>query len=128
MLKPFCYDIHASSHSSHLEDFQLLAHLEPLLQVSLCHGLLSMVWPLPVCPSVTFHILDVYMMDPTGAIFKVFNCYLLLKRMSDGAKTWWKAWGQHGDLESIKLFRFDIQDGHHGSHLETLLITSAPES
>ena len=28
LLKPFCYDIHDGCHSSHLEDLQLLAHLE----------------------------------------------------------------------------------------------------
>ena len=35
-----------------------------------------------------------------------------------------KASGQHGDLELLKWFHSDIQDGHH---LETLQITSAPE-
>ena len=25
---------------------------------------------------------------------------------------WWKAPGQHGDLELLKWFRSDIQDGH----------------
>ena len=44
--------------------------------------------------------------------------------MSDGAETWWKASGQHGDLEFLKWVRSDIQGGHHGSHLENLQITS----
>ena len=35
--------------------------------------------------------------------------------------------GQHEDLELLKWFHSDIQDGHHGSHLENLQITSAPE-
>ena len=38
-----------------------------------------------------------------------------------------KASGQHGDLELLKWFRSDIKDGYHGSHLENLQITSAPE-
>ena len=28
--------------------------------------------------------------------------------------------GEHGDLELLKWFRSDIQDGHHGSHLGNL--------
>ena len=67
------------------------------------------------------------MMASMAAILKVFNCYLLLNGKSDGVETWWKALGQHGDLELLKRFRSDIQDGHHGSHLETLQITFAPE-
>ena len=35
--------------------------------------------------------------------------------------------GQQGDLELLKWFRSDIQDGHHGSHLELLQIISAPK-
>ena len=35
--------------------------------------------------------------------------------------------GADGDLELLKLFRSDIQDVHHGSHLENLEITSATE-
>ena len=61
------------------------------------------------------------------AILKVFNCYLLLNIKLDGEETWWKASGQHGNLELLKWFRSDIQDGHHGSHLESLQITSATE-
>ena len=58
---------------------------------------------------------------------KVFNCYLLLNSKLDGAETWCKASGHHGDLELLKWFRSDIQDGHHGSHLENLQITSSTE-
>ena len=47
--------------------------------------------------------------------------------MSDGAETLWKATGQPGDLELLKWFRSDFQDGHHSSHFENLQITSAPE-
>ena len=43
--------------------------------------------------------------------------------MSDGTETWWKAMGQHRDLELLKWFRSDIQDDHHGSHLQNLQIT-----
>ena len=46
--------------------------------------------------------------------------------MSDGAETW-KASGQHGDLKLLKWFHSDIQEDHHGSHLEILQITSATE-
>ena len=60
-----------------------------------------------------------------AAILKVVICYLLPNGKSDGAKTWGKASGQHGDLESLKWFLSDIQDDHHGSHLENLNITSA---
>ena len=62
-----------------------------------------------------------------AAIFKVFNCHLLSNRKSNGAETLWKASGQHGDLELLKCFLSNIQDGHHGSHLEILPITFAPE-
>ena len=39
----------------------------------------------------------------------------------------WKALGLHGDLELLKWFHSAVQDGHQGSHLESLHITSAPE-
>ena len=99
---------------------------------SLCCGLLTMVCPSSICLSVTFHILDisiriVSMMAAMVAILKVFSCYLLPNSKSDGAETLWKASGQHGDLELLKLFRSGIQDGHHGSRLESLQITSAPK-
>ena len=88
-----------------------------------------MVRPSSVRTSATFYILNIFiriisMMVAMAAILKVFNCYLLTK--SDGAEIWWKAFGQHGDLELLKWFRSDLQDGHHGSHLENLQITSAP--
>ena len=60
-----------------------------------------------------------------AAILKVFSCYLLPNSKSDGADTWWKASAQHRDLELLKWFRSDTQDGHHGSHIENLQITSA---
>ena len=118
LLKWFCYDIHDGCH---LEDLQLLAHL--------CHGLLTMVHPSSVCPSVSYHIFDISiisMMLTMVAILKVFNCYLLPNRQSDRVETQWKASGQHGDLELLEGFCSDIQDGHHGS-LENLQITSAPK-
>ena len=31
---------------------------------------------------------------------------------------------QHGDLELLKLFRFDVQDDHDGDHLRILQTTS----
>ena len=58
------------------------------------------------------------------AILKAFIYYLLSNCKSDGAKTWWKASAQYGDLVLLKLFLSDMQDGHH---LENLQITSAPE-
>ena len=58
------------------------------------------------------------------ANLKVFSCYLLLNSKSDGVETWLKALGQHEDLELLKLICSDIQDCHHGSHLENLQITS----
>ena len=42
-----------------------------------------------------------------------------------GAETWWKASEQQGDLELLKWFHSDIQDGHHGSHIENFQNTSA---
>ena len=63
------------------------------------------------------------MMVAMVAILEVFNCYLLPNSKSDGVETWWKASGQHGDLEMLKWFRSDIQDGNNGSHLEDLHIT-----
>ena len=79
-----------------------------------------------------FHIFNISiriisMMVTMVAILKVFNGYLLPNHKSDGAETQWKASGQHGDLELLKCFCSDSQDGHHGSHLENLQITSAPK-
>ena len=42
------------------------------------------------------------------AILKIFNCYLLPNHMSNGAETWRKALGQHGNLELLKWFSSDI--------------------
>ena len=67
------------------------------------------------------------MIATMAAILKVLNCYLPPNNKLDGVETWWKAFGQHGDLELLKWFHSDIQDGHHGSHLENLPITSAIE-
>ena len=61
-------------------------------------------------------------MATTAAILKTFSCYLP-PNVSDRADTWWMASGQHGHLELLKSFRFDIQDGH----FEILQTTSAPE-
>ena len=124
LLKLFCNDIRDGCHSSHLEDLQLLAHL--------CSGLLTMVHPSSACPSVSFHIFDIsiriiIMMVTMAVILKVFNCYLLPNCKSDGAETWWKSSGQHGDLELLEWFHSDIQFGYRGSHLENVQITSAPE-
>ena len=98
------------------------------LSWSLCCGLLTMVHPSSICLSVTFHILDISiriisMLAAMAAILKVFSCYLSNSK-SDGAKTWWKAYWQHGDLELLKWFRSGIQNGHHGSRRENLQITS----
>ena len=87
------------------------------------NGLLTMVRPSSVCPSATFHIFDISI----RIVSNVISCYLLPNHKLDGAKTWWKAWGEHGDLELLKWFHSDIQIGHHGSHLESLQIISAPE-
>ena len=113
----FCYDIQYGRHSSNLENLLLLADLELCLSC----GLLTMVWPSHVCPSVTFYIFYitirvVSMMATMVAILKVFSCYLLPNSKLNGAETWWRA-----------LVPFDIQDDHHGSRLENLQITSAPE-
>ena len=43
-----------------------------------------------ICMSVTFHIFDISMMDTTVAVLKIFSCYLLPNRKSDGAETCWK--------------------------------------
>ena len=95
LLETFCYDI------------GLVSLPRALLQVSLCHGLLIMVRPSSLYPSVTFHIFDisiriVSMMATMAAILKVISCYLLPNSKLDGAETWWKASGQHGDLELLK--------------------------
>ena len=70
------------------------------------------------------------MMTVMVAIFKVFSSHLLPNGKLSGVETWRKALGQHGDLEMLKWFRSDIQDGHHGSYgsrLESLHLLSAPE-
>ena len=96
-----------------------------------------MLWSVNHGPSLihmsicTFHIFDISirmisMMAGIVTILKVFSCYLLLNHKSDGAETLWKALGQHGDLELLKWFCSVIKDGHYGSHLENLQMTSAP--
>ena len=68
-------------------------------------------------------------MATMSAILKIFKQYLLWPSwkssivfcswtVSQIEWKWWKASGHHGDLELLKWFRSDIQDGHHGSHLE----------
>ena len=127
LLKNICYDIHDGRHSSHLENLLLLAHLE------LCsRSAYAMVYPSSLCPSVTFHIFDiairiVSIITVMAAILKVFNCYLIPNSKSDRVETLWKASGQHGDLELLKWFRSNIQEGHYASHLKNLQITSATE-
>ena len=100
-----------------------------LLKVSLCRGLLTRVSPSSVCLSVTFHIFNnsITIVSIMAAILKIFSCYLLPNCKSDGAETWWKASGQHGDLELLKHFHSDINEGRYGNHLENLQITSAPK-
>ena len=76
-------------------------------------GLLTMVHPSSIYPSVTFHISNisiriVSIMAAMAVILKVFNCYLLPNRKSDRLKAWLKALGQHGDLE-LKWFCSDIK-------------------
>ena len=67
------------------------------------------------------------MMVAMVAILKVFSSYLLMNSKTNGAKTWWSTSGQHGDLELLKWLHSGIQDSHHGSRLENLQITSAPD-
>ena len=42
------------------------------------------------------------------------------KAKSDLANTWREALGRSGDSEWLEYFHTDIQDGHHGDHLEIL--------
>ena len=59
-----------------------------------------------------------------AAILKILKPHLLPNSKSDRAQTWCEALGPHGDLELIKSFRSDIQDGRHVSHLENLQTAS----
>ena len=74
--------ISTMAHSSHLE-FSIASSPKALLQVSLCHGLLTVVRPSFVCPSETFHIFDisiriVSMMTPAGSA-TLFRGDLIMK-------------------------------------------------
>ena len=60
------------------------------------------------------------------AIWKVFNCYLLQNCKRDGAETWWKASGYHGDLELLKWFSSDIQAHLVKKHAYIILIPLNP--
>ena len=53
-------------------------------------------------------------------IMKISKQHLLLNGNSDWAKTWWEGLGQHGDLELIKLFCYDIQNSRHGGLLKII--------
>ena len=80
-----------------------------LLQVSLCHGLLSVVRPFV----------------PPSLFFSHFRH--LQNRKSDKADTWWEALWPHGDSELLISFHSDIQDSHNDGHLEILQSTSPPK-
>ena len=54
------------------------------------------------------------------ASLKILKRYLLQKRNSDEAETWWEALGRHGDSKLLNLFHSNIQDGR----LEILQMTS----
>ena len=126
------HDIHDGHHNSHLEDLLLLAHLEicwpgALLQVSLCHGLLTTVHPSSVCPSVTLHFRHLHQNPVHDGHHggHLGNLQLLSASNSkwNGMETLRKASGQHGDLELLKWFSSYIQDGHHSSRLKNMQIT-----
>ena len=51
------------------------------------------------------------------AILKFYKWYLLPNRKLDWAENWWEALEQHRDSELLKSFCYNIQDGHHGSHI-----------
>ena len=63
-------------------------------------------------------------MATMAAILKLFKRRVLPNRKLDWAKTWWEASQWHRDSELLKWFRSNIQDGHHGGHLEILQTTS----
>ena len=122
--KPFCYDIHDGCHSSHLEDLQLSAY-----------AMVCWSWSVPhpyICQQLfTFSTFPSELYPwwlPWWPSWKssVVICSWTVRWME--LKIEGKHWGsKYGDLELQKWFRSDIQDGHHGSHLESLQITSAPE-
>ena len=115
---------------NHFVTISVMVATAAILKIFSCQ---HMPWSVDQCPSpirmsvnnVSYfrrfhqnHILD----SCHGGVLKVFNCYLLPIRKPDGAETWWKALGKHGDIELLKWFRSDIQNGHIGSHLEYLQI------
>ena len=59
--------------------------------------------------------------------FRIAKPHLLPNPKSDRAQTCWEALGPHGDLELLKLFHSDIQDGCYGGHFENLQTTSPPK-
>ena len=61
------------------------------------------------------------------AILKILKPHLLPNPKSDWAQTWWEALGPHGDVELLKSFRSDIQDGRSVSHFENLQTASPPK-
>ena len=66
------------------------------------------------------------MMAAMAAILKVFNCYLLPNSVGWSGNLV-EGTGADGDLELLKWFPSDVQDGYHGNHLENLPIISAPK-
>ena len=65
-----------------------------LLQVSLCRGLLTMVCLSSICLSVTFHIF--------GGHLESLQLFSAPKQCRMELEFWWKASGQHRDLELLK--------------------------
>ena len=66
-------------------------------------------------------------MAATAAILKIYFRLLLQNCLSDWAEIWYGASGQPVDARLFKSWRFDIQYGCHGGHLENLFSTSSPE-
>ena len=66
-------------------------------------------------------------MAAKAAILKIYFQLLLQNRLSDWAEIGYGAWGQPVDAWLFKSWRFYIQYGRHGSHLENLFSTSSPE-
>ena len=134
LLKTFCYDTHDGGHSCHLEGLQLLALLELFIMVyaMVCDHGLSLI-----CMSASnfshFRHLHQNRNHDDRHGYHLESLQLLsapepcrMELIVDGRHPG-KASGRHGDLELLKWFHSDIQEGLHGSHLENLQITSAPE-
>ena len=98
LLKTFCYHIHDGRQSSNLEALLLsVVYGQSLISMSI-----MLLFTFATSPS------ELYPWWPPWRSSWKSSVVICSWTVSHGAETWWKALGQHGDLELLKWFHSDI--------------------